>query len=102
MNFCKTGIRVLLLLAVMGAALAPMAAFAQEEVSDEAAAAMGCGCMIVMLIFWLAILALYIWSAIFVWKDAQARNMDNAVLWLILTLVIWPLGFIIYLIVRPK
>jgi hypothetical protein len=60
-------------------------------------AALGCG--ILPCIIWLAII---IGMAVFVYKDATKRGMDNAVLLTILTVVTGPLGLIIYLVMRPK
>lgn len=60
-------------------------------------AALGCG--IVPCIVWLAII---IGLAVYVYKDATKRGMDNAVLLTIVTVVTGPLGLIIYLLMRPK
>lgn len=49
-----------------------------------------------------AILALNIVLLIWVARDAKARGMDNAVLWMILVMVTSVLGLIIYLYSRPK
>jgi hypothetical protein len=60
-------------------------------------AALGCG--VLPCIIWVAII---IGMAVFVYKDAKKRGMDNAVLLTILTVVTGPLGLIIYLVMRPK
>lgn len=60
-------------------------------------AALGCG--ILPCIVWLAII---IGLAVYVYKDATKRGMDNAVLLTIVTVVTGPLGLIIYLMMRPK
>ncbi len=60
-------------------------------------AALGCG--LVPCIIWLAII---IGLAVYVYKDATKRGMDNAVLLTIVTVVTGPLGLIIYLMMRPK
>ncbi len=78
--------------------------FAQDtDASPSGAEAAGaliggtCGC-IVMLV------ALGIWIALAIWvyKDAKSRGMDNAVLLTIVTVVTGILGLIIYLLMRPK
>jgi hypothetical protein len=60
-------------------------------------AALGCG--IIPCVIWLAII---IGMAVFVYKDATKRGMENAILLTILTAVTGPLGLIIYLVMRPK
>jgi hypothetical protein len=47
-------------------------------------------------------LAIWIFLIIFVYRDAKSRGMDNAVLLTIVTAITGILGFIIYLLMRPK
>src|SRR4051812_32843888 len=74
-----------------------------ETSGDSAAGAAGaliggtCGC-----IGGLVALAIWIFLVVYVYRDAKARGMDNAVLLTILTAVTGLLGFIIYLLMRPK
>ncbi|OHB72575.1 MAG: hypothetical protein A2V70_19185, partial [Planctomycetes bacterium RBG_13_63_9] len=108
---CRTT-SVLMLLAVLmlGLVWAPGIALAQRGApdidfgDDEAAAAatgMGCACLVVVLL--ISVVSVVIWIAIciYVYRDATARGMDNAVLWLILVIFTGLIGLIIYLIVRP-
>ncbi len=60
-------------------------------------AALGCG-----LIPCIIGLAISIGLAVFVYKDATKRGMDNAVLLTIVTAITGPLGLVIYLLMRPK
>ncbi len=53
-------------------------------------------------ICWAVLIIIWIVLAIWVYKDAKKRNMDNPVLWLIITLLLGLIGLIIYLVVRPK
>lgn len=76
--------------------------FAQDSSNDAASAAGAliggtCGC-----ICGLVGLAIWIFLIIFVYKDAKARGMDNAVLLTIVTALTGLLGFVIYLLMRPK
>jgi cytochrome bd-type quinol oxidase subunit 2 len=75
---------------------------AQTDAESEAAgaaalAAGGISCVI-------GLVALVVWILIVVWvyRDAKARGMDNAVLWLVIVLITGLLGLIIYLVIRPK
>lgn len=56
-----------------------------------------CGC-----IGGLVGLAIWIFLIVYVYKDAKARAMDNAVLLTVLTAITGLLGFLIYLLMRPK
>lgn len=78
----------------------PLAAQYEDTSGVETAAglaAMG-GCAIFVLI----VLAINIFILIWVYRDAKARGMDNAVLWLVIVLLTGLVGLIIYLVVRPK
>lgn len=75
---------------------------AQDSDTDKASAAGAliggtCGC-----IGGLIGLAIWIFLIIYVYKDAKARGMDNAVLLTIVTAITGLLGLIIYLLMRPK
>lgn len=76
---------------------------AQDSTPGEAAGAAGaliggtCGC-----IGGLIGLAIWIFLVVYVYKDAKARGMDNAVLLTIVTAITGLLGLIIYLLMRPK
>ncbi len=60
-------------------------------------AALGCG-----LVPCIIGLAISIGLAVFVYKDATKRGMDNVVLLTIVTVITGPLGLVIYLLMRPK
>ena len=54
------------------------------------------GGLLVSLLFFLVWVALAYW----VYKDANKRNMDNAILWAAITFLLGLIGLVIYLIVR--
>ena len=62
-----------------------------------AIAGMGCSCII-----GLVCLGIWIALAIWVYRDAKSRGMDNAVLLTAVTVITGILGLIIYLLMRPK
>ena len=69
---------------------------------DAAGAAAGllagaCGCIVP-----LVALAIQLAIAFWVYKDAKARGMDNAVLLTVLTVFTGLIGLLIYLLMRPK
>ena len=87
--------------------LFPLMAFAQDATesptSDDAANAAGAlaalGCGIIPCILGLAIqIALAVW----VYKDATKRGMENAVLLTVVTALTGLIGLLIYLLMRPK
>jgi hypothetical protein len=75
---------------------------AQDTANNTASAAGAliggtCGC-----IGGLVGLAIWIFLVVYVYRDAKARGMDNAVLLTVLTAFTGLLGFVIYLLMRPK
>ena len=102
MKPAKTPLYVLLAVFALGILLLPAMAFAQQEFGDEEAAAAACGCGVVGMIVSLVILVVWILIVVWVWKDANARGMDNPILWVIIVLLTGLIGLIIYLVVRPK
>ena len=70
-----------------------------EAAAGAAAGLAALGCGVLPCIIGLAI---SIGLAVFVYKDATKRGMDNAVLLTIVTAITGPLGLVIYLLMRPK
>ena len=80
-----------------------------EDAAAAAAAAtgvagMGMVCCFLYFLVIAASVAAYIFSAIFIMKDAKARNSENAQLVTILGWIpaTWVIGLIIHLVTRPK
>ena len=110
MTFCRGCVLVALVALVLGLFGPAGVALAQDEMPDfpaefeqdaTAAAGMGCACMVVGLLISLASIALWVFICVWVYRDANARGMDNATLWVVITILTGLLGLIIYLIVRP-
>lgn len=95
--------RVLGFVAAAPASLLAGPAVAQEATEPSAAesafalAACG-GCMLIPIILTVLGIALLVWVA----RDAKARGMDSAVLWMILVFFTSIIGLIIYLFSRPQ
>lgn len=114
---------LMVILAISGVLLWPLVAAAQEqpdtptdpEVQREAervqremerqtcaacgACGGGIGAMVLALVgFFVLNIALLVWVA----RDAKSRNMDNAVLWMVLVMFTSVLGLIIYIFARPQ
>lgn len=49
----------------------------------------------------LAFIALYVASLVWVYRDAEARDTNPLLVTLMVGLISWPLGFIVWLFVRP-
>ena len=83
-----------------------LAAFLLLQSRDDAAGAAACGgCLGFMglVIFTIiAVIALDIALLVWVARDAKARGMDSAVLWMILVMLTSLLGLVIYLFSRPQ
>lgn len=67
--------------------------------AGEAAGCAACGSLILIPIVLIVLnIALLIWVA----RDAKARGMDSAVIWMLLVMFTGPVGFVIYLLSRPQ
>jgi hypothetical protein len=77
---------------------------AMKELQEEAPkAAAGCalaglGCIVTVVGSYVLIIVLMVWT----YKDARARGDQNAAIWLILIFFAHLLGFVIYILARPK
>jgi hypothetical protein len=75
----------------------------EEEKKALAAACAGGGIWCaVMVLFTLVAIAVKVVMIVWVYKDSKARGDQNAVLWIVLLLFTNIIGFVIYLVVRPK
>lgn len=54
------------------------------------------------LLIWLGVIGLQIALLVWVARDAKARGMDSAILWMLLVLFFPLLGIVIYLFARPQ
>lgn len=74
--------------------------------SNDASGAAGCaacsGCGGLFILIWLSVIALQIALLVWVARDAKARGMDSAILWMLLVLFFPLLGIVIYLFARPQ
>ncbi|HEY2466979.1 MAG TPA: PLD nuclease N-terminal domain-containing protein [Terracidiphilus sp.] len=74
--------------------------------SNDGSGAAGCaacsGCGGLFILIWLGLIALQIALLVWVARDAKARGMDSAILWMLLVLFFPLLGIVIYLFARPQ
>jgi uncharacterized membrane protein YhaH (DUF805 family) len=79
---------------------------AQDNTPNAAAGAAGCAAcgslMALPVIFFILVVVLNIALLVWVARDAKARGMDNAVLWMILVLFTSVIGLVIYIFARPQ
>ena len=80
--------------------LAP-ASWAQSDSNGPAAAA-GCALCGSLIFIPIALIALNIALLVWVARDAKARGMDSAVVWMILVMLTSVIGLIIYIFSRPQ
>lgn len=74
----------------------------QQARADDAGSAAGCAVCSSILLLPIILIALNIALLVWVARDAKARGMDSAVLWMVLVMFTSVLGLIIYLFARPK
>lgn len=73
--------------------------YAQHRNGDNPLGCACCGTLIfIPIIIFVLNIALLVWVA----RDAKARGMDNAVLWMLLVFFLSLLGLVIYIFSRPK
>ena len=82
--------------------LVPSIAFGQVDSNNASSGAAGLACcgtfIFIPILFFVLNIALLVWVA----RDAKARGMDGAVLWMLLVLFTSVIGLIIYLFSRPQ
>ena len=76
--------------------------FAQVGPSNAASGLAGCGCCGTFIFIPIAMLAISIALLVWVARDAKARGMDSAVLWMLLVFFLNVVGLVIYLFSRPQ
>jgi hypothetical protein len=76
--------------------------FAQYDSNSPGSAATGCACCSTFLALPLILIVLDIALLVWVARDAKARGMDSAVLWMLLVFFTSFIGLIIYLLSRPQ
>jgi hypothetical protein len=52
--------------------------------------------------FWLGLFALQIALLVWVARDAKARGMDGAVIWMLLVMCVPLIGLLVYIFARPQ
>jgi hypothetical protein len=83
------------------ALLLPAASFAQYPGAPARGCA-GCGCCGAFIFIPIVFLALSIALLVWVARDAKARGMDDAVLWMLVVFFLNLLGLLIYVLSRPQ
>jgi hypothetical protein len=63
---------------------------------------LGGGFVVLWILVFLPLLILYVWSIIWAYKDAEARGGTGILVALLVALLSWPLGLLIWVIFRPK
>jgi hypothetical protein len=91
----------LLRLSLIAVLLTPLVCLAQNN-DDPASTLAGCGCCGTFIFIPIAFLAIGIALLVWVARDAKARGMDSAVLWMLLVFCTNLIGLIIYLLSRPQ
>ena len=79
----------------------PLACLAQNN-SDPAGALASCGCCGTFIFIPIAALAISIALLVWVARDAKARGMDNAALWMLVVFFLNLIGLLIYVLSRPR
>lgn len=94
--------RILFTLSALELLISASLAQSTQPTPDPADTAAGCAVCGTLLFIPIVIFVLNIALLIWVARDAKARGMDSAVLWMILVMVTSVIGLIIYLFSRPQ
>ncbi len=87
-----------LLLGIVSSAIGAAA----QNAGDNASAAAGCAACSTILMIPVVLVVLDIALLVWVARDAKARGMDSAVLWMLLVFFTSFIGLVIYLLSRPQ
>jgi uncharacterized membrane protein YhaH (DUF805 family) len=80
----------------------PAHCIAQYRTGNPAGGCAACGCCGTFIFIPIALLIISIALLIWVARDAKARGMDDAVLWMLLVFFLNIIGLVIYLFSRPQ
>jgi len=83
---------------LFASALLAQDASTTPEISGAAAAGILGG----VCIFYLIMIAIWLFVAIWIMKDSKKRNSPNRTLVVVLGWLVWPVGLIVHLVTRPK
>lgn len=56
--------------------------------------------LIIVILIGLLVLGLYIWSIVWSYRDAERRGVSGILVALMVALLSWPIGFIVWLVIR--
>jgi ABC-type amino acid transport system permease subunit len=90
------------MLTFFGATILDRASLLQQN-DNGAAGCFACGgCSGFLVLIFVAAIALNVALLVWVARDAKARGMDSAVLWMVLVMLTGLIGLVIYLFSRPQ
>ena len=78
------------------------ATFIQEAPVNSDGSGMGVAAIIIAIIFVLIFLAIYIASLVWVYRDANRRGKPGIVVALLVALISWPIGLLVWFLIRDK
>jgi hypothetical protein len=79
-------------------ALPLLVAFLQEGTTDGTSMV----AVIIALIIGLIVFAIYIYSIVWVYRDANRRGKSGVLVALLVALISWPIGLLVWVLVRDK
>jgi len=83
--------------------LSASAVLAQDaSTTPEISGAAAAGILGGVCIFYLILIAIWLFVAIWIMKDSKKRNSPNRTLVVVLGWLVWPVGLIVHLVTRPK
>ncbi|WP_018477578.1 hypothetical protein [Pontibacter roseus] len=69
-----------------------------EQLTDDVFSGLG----IMVLIICLVVLVFYVWSVVWAYMDARRRGKPGWLVALVVLLMVWPVGLLLWLLLRPQ
>jgi hypothetical protein len=57
--------------------------------------------LIVLFLFAVGGFVLYVWSIVWAYRDAEKRGKEGILVALLVALLVWPVGLIVWVLIRP-
>jgi hypothetical protein len=74
----------------------------QEASGGEGSGGMGAVAVIIVILLCLVFFAIYIASLVWVYRDANRRGKSGILVALLVALISWPIGLLVWVLVRDK
>jgi len=75
---------------------------AHTPAMDPSNSSMDITALVISLVVVLVMFIVYIWSLVWLYRDANRRNSNGLVITILVAIFAWPIGLLIWLLARPR